>query len=273
MAGASIVAPCKFFARDGCAFGASCRFAHVSAPIVSRGQERLPEPERRVDPTDGRLKTFAELEEQCSCQGYSASEIQVYWQEECGLLTADSLIGIGSSQVACKYFLAGICMYGTQCAYSHQGVKASKEADVECGVCLENPKAKGSRFGMLENCDHVFCLQCIRAWRKQHEQDKQNLRMCPLCRNESGFVVPCDRLISDPDEKAAEIASYKEEMSKIPCKLFDAGNGTCPFGASCFYEHRNPDGTKHVPTPPRMMIGADGKSRVIKAQKLSDLFD
>eukprot|EP00746_Dinoflagellata_sp_MGD_P132662 gnl/MRDRNA2_/MRDRNA2_66370_c0_seq2.p1 gnl/MRDRNA2_/MRDRNA2_66370_c0~~gnl/MRDRNA2_/MRDRNA2_66370_c0_seq2.p1 ORF type:complete len:273 (+),score=59.69 gnl/MRDRNA2_/MRDRNA2_66370_c0_seq2:53-871(+) len=272
MAGTSAVAPCKFFARGGCAFGASCRFAHVSAPGALRTQESSSEKEKRFDPEDGQIKSFVELQAQCSVQGYSLSEIEVYWQEECVPVSAASLLGSGSSQV-CKYFLEGNCMYGSECQYSHQSTSSLKKADIECGICFENPTAKGSRIGMLENCDHVFCLQCIRSWRKQREQDKQNLRMCPLCRNESGFVVPCDRVILDPDEKVDEISSYKEEMGKIPCKLFDRGNGTCPFGASCFYAHLNADGTKHVPAPPRMMIGADGKSRVIKPQRLSDLFD
>merc|ERR1712151_1486587 len=109
------------------------------------------------------------------------------------------------------------------------------------------------RFGMLESCDHAFCLSCIRSWRKQREQDRLNLRLCPLCRNESFFVIPIDRLIVDPEDKTQAINQYKTEMARIPCKLFDYGKGRCPFGASCFYAHLNPDGTRYVPPALRWM--------------------
>lgn len=144
--------------------------------------------------------------------------------------------------------------------------------DAECGICFENVRARGERFGLLENCDHAFCLGCIRGWRKQREQDRKNLRMCPVCRNESGFVIPSDTLIPDPDEKSAVIETYKNEMERIPCKLFNYGKGKCPFGTSCFYAHLNPDGTRYVPPPLRWMAGADG-SEVRGQVKLSDFLD
>ena len=37
----------------------------------------------------------------------------------------------------------------------------------KCGVCLETvwDRDGDKRFGILENCDHIFCLDCIRKWR------------------------------------------------------------------------------------------------------------
>lgn len=143
---------------------------------------------------------------------------------------------------------------------------------VECGICFESISSKGERFGMLENCDHAFCLGCIRAWRKQKEQqDRVNLRMCPVCRNESFFVVPCDNLILDPAQKSMELARYKREMSQVPCKAFDYGRGKCSLGTSCFYAHLNPDGTRFKPAQPRKMEGACG-TLVYGEVKLSDFF-
>jgi len=142
--------------------------------------------------------------------------------------------------------------------------------DPECGICFESIRKKGERFGILESCDHAFCLTCIREWRKQREQqDRQNLRLCPVCRNESFFVVPCDDIFLDPVEKNRAIQTYKKEMARIPCKLFDYGKGKCTFGNSCFYAHLNPDGTRFVPAPLRWRCGADGNS-VIGEVKLSD---
>eukprot|EP00930_Biecheleria_cincta_P043157 TRINITY_DN29671_c0_g1_i1.p1 TRINITY_DN29671_c0_g1~~TRINITY_DN29671_c0_g1_i1.p1 ORF type:complete len:502 (+),score=82.46 TRINITY_DN29671_c0_g1_i1:152-1507(+) len=144
---------------------------------------------------------------------------------------------------------------------------------VECGICFENVLQKGQRFGILETCDHAFCLSCIRSWRREREQqDRQNLRLCPVCRKESFFVVPSDKILFDPDEKKQIIDEYKNEMGRIPCKLFDYGRGHCPFGTSCFYAHLNPDGTRHVPAPLRWMAGAEGHE--VKGEvRLSDFFD
>merc|ERR1719210_2852724 len=144
--------------------------------------------------------------------------------------------------------------------------------DPECGICFESIRKKGERYGILENCDHAFCLTCIRSWRKQREQqDRQNLRLCPVCRNESFFVVPSDDVILDPVEKSRVIETYKIEMARIPSKLFDYGKGKCPFGSSCLYAHLNPDGTRFIPAPVRKMEGAGG-TQVVGAVKLSDFF-
>ncbi|CAJ1344625.1 unnamed protein product, partial [Effrenium voratum] len=85
-----------------------------------------------------------------------------------------------------------------------------KEPDFECGICFESVKRRGERFGMLESCDHAFCLSCIRGWRREREQDKQNLRLCPVCRNESFYVIPSDTIILDPAEKRQIIDQYKQ---------------------------------------------------------------
>ena len=142
----------------------------------------------------------------------------------------------------------------------------------ECGICFENVKRRGERFGMLESCDHAFCLSCIRGWRREREQDKQNLRLCPVCRKESFYVIPSDAIILDPAEKRQIIDQYKQEMGRIPCKLFDYGRGSCQFGNSCFYAHLNPDGTRYIPPPLKWMRGAEG-SEVKSEVKLSDFFD
>ncbi|PGH38173.1 MAG: hypothetical protein CRN43_16775 [Candidatus Nephrothrix sp. EaCA] len=38
-----------------------------------------------------------------------------------------------------------------------------------CGICTdviwEKPVISEQCFGILSNCNHVFCLECIRKWR------------------------------------------------------------------------------------------------------------
>lgn len=189
----------------------------------------------------------------------------------------------------CKHFLAGRCSFGNACWMSHDVAKssASQNADFngckvrpsepafdtddpECGICFESIRRKGERFGILVNCDHAFCLSCIRSWRLQKEQqERKNLRLCPVCRKESFFVIPSDDVILDPEEKRRAMDIYKAETARIPCKMFDYGRGKCNFGTSCWYAHLNPDGTRYVPPPLHWRNGADG-SEVQPEVKLSD---
>nr|KAG5711299.1 hypothetical protein BaRGS_005996 [Batillaria attramentaria] len=52
----------------------------------------------------------------------------------------------------------------------------AKSRDKSCGICMETVLEKEppteQRFGILENCNHCFCLTCIRKWRcaKQFEK-------------------------------------------------------------------------------------------------------
>ena len=50
------------------------------------------------------------------------------------------------------------------------------------------------------------------------------------------------------------IATYKARLNKIACRHFNYGQGECPFGTSCFYEHRYRDGSLQQPTAPRLKV-------------------
>ncbi|KAK7206075.1 hypothetical protein BZA70DRAFT_275633 [Myxozyma melibiosi] len=41
--------------------------------------------------------------------------------------------------------------------------KPAEEGQDTCCICLEVPKV----YGLLLNCSHVFCVDCVRTWRKQ----------------------------------------------------------------------------------------------------------
>ena len=49
------------------------------------------------------------------------------------------------------------------------------------------------------------------------------------------FVTPSSVWPADEEEKARIIAGYCAKLSQIDCKYFDHGEGSCPFGTSCFY--------------------------------------
>lgn len=49
-----------------------------------------------------------------------------------------------------------------------EAIRQSK--NVTCGICMdkvyEKLDPKNHVFGILPNCNHSFCLQCIMTWRK-----------------------------------------------------------------------------------------------------------
>ncbi|XP_034948500.1 probable E3 ubiquitin-protein ligase makorin-1 [Chelonus insularis] len=123
-----------------------------------------------------------------------------------------------------------------------------------CGVCFEVVMEKASRdqrrFGILPNCNHCFCLSCIRKWRQAKQFENKIIRSCPECRVTSDFVCPSIYWVDTKEEKEKLIVEYKGALSQKDCKYFNKGQGKCPFGNKCFYLHALPDGTKTDVGPP-----------------------
>mmetsp|Transcript_960 Transcript_960/g.2492 ORF Transcript_960/g.2492 Transcript_960/m.2492 type:complete len:382 (+) Transcript_960:141-1286(+) len=151
-------------------------------------------------------------------------------------------------------------------------------AEVECAICLEKVLSKPGagaerKFGLM-NCEHAFCLNCIRGWRSQHSGVDVDtaLRTCPLCRTTTHFITPSSVWPSTAEEKARIINGYKAKLSSIDCRHFNRGNGTCPFGTSCFYRHMLPDGSLDEPTL-RHFGNADGEVHIMKPVLLAHFMD
>ncbi|KAF2591009.1 hypothetical protein F2Q70_00040348 [Brassica cretica] len=149
------------------------------------------------------------------------------------------------------------------CEKKHKQLEALKlSQDVECCVCLERvlskPTPSERKFGILTECDHAFCIGCIRNWRSSAPSTgmdvNSTLRACPICRKLSYFVVPSVIWFSDPDEKKEIMDNYRDKLRSIDCKHFNFGDGNCPFGTSCFYKHTVKPGSyawRHHRPPPR----------------------
>ncbi|XP_044764685.1 probable E3 ubiquitin-protein ligase makorin-1 isoform X2 [Coccinella septempunctata] len=131
----------------------------------------------------------------------------------------------------------------------------ARSKEKSCGVCFEviMEKAIGEqRFGILPNCNHCFCLSCIRKWRQARQFENKIIRACPECRITSDFVCPSMYWVDTKEDKDKLIDDYKKALAKKDCKYFKKGSGKCPFGNKCFYLHAFPDGTKcDVGPPPR----------------------
>jgi len=163
-----------------------------------------------------------------------------------------------------------------------ESFEAQKMSELQCGICLEkvmekkDSKSKDQRFGILENCCHVYCLECIRKWRCNEEQDKKAVKGCPECRVHSSYIIPSDIWVEDKKEKEKLIEKYKNKMSQLPCKYFDRGNGTCPFGRHCFYLHKFEDGTiqdKSKLKPVRNVYNSRGEETMMGARDLANFLE
>lgn len=127
-----------------------------------------------------------------------------------------------------------------------QAIHRSK--DLTCGICMEKifdeHKIGNRKFGILPNCTHSFCLDCIRKWRKTRDISPVVVKSCPLCRVNSGFFVPHDYWV-EGEEKELLIEAFKKKFSNKTCSFF-LRHGRCPFKSDCLYCH---DKTFHRPLP------------------------
>lgn len=119
-----------------------------------------------------------------------------------------------------------------------------------CGICGDVP----SPFAQLLNCNHYFCVDCIKNWRTQGKQKQQ--KACPTCRSHSDYIY----VLSEPQKDAARLLAierHKERLKNIPCKHFEKSTKPrppnsrkigrrkdephvpfCVFGDECLYAHQ-----------------------------------
>ncbi|XP_061549226.1 makorin, ring finger protein, 4 isoform X3 [Phycodurus eques] len=111
--------------------------------------------------------------------------------------------------------------------------------DVTCGICMDKVYEKMDRskrvFGILPNCSHAFCLQCIMTWRKTRDLGPDVVKTCPQCRVRSAFYVPHQYWV-EGQAKESLIADFKEKFSKRSCSYY-ARYKPCPFETECLYRH------------------------------------
>ncbi|KAM7509000.1 hypothetical protein LguiA_019453 [Lonicera macranthoides] len=231
---------CKFYQKGFCSYGSRCRYEHIP---ISQSHFSTPS---------------------SSAPTLSASSTPFFPPTK------------PAERTLCSFGATGICPHGKKCPYIHgdlcstcgkyclhpfspkeveEHIKAcekqknrlevlKRSREIECGVCLERvlskPTAAERKFGLLSECDHPFCISCIRNWRSTSPTIgmdlNSSLRACPLCRKLSYFVIPSVIWYCTKEEKQEIIDSYKSKLRSIDCKHFDFGNGTCPFGTSCFYK-------------------------------------
>ena len=171
--------------------------------------------------------------------------------------------------LVCRFFIQNKCLRGDACPYSHdlttvfdsidECVSDIPETDscknYQCSICLQSVLVEGRRFGLLPRCNHLFCLDCILAWRNRVSSkstiSRESARRCPLCRIPSYFVIPSNRFYTG-DRKKSRVVEYLEFLSCKPCRYYSESAETelCPYGKVCFFHHRSED---HLEQPDELI--------------------
>ncbi|KAG5896159.1 hypothetical protein JTB14_015862 [Gonioctena quinquepunctata] len=91
-------------------------------------------------------------------------------------------------------------IYGPSTSTVEQAIALVKIAESEektCGICFDTIMKKVNKyeqtFGILPNCNHCFCFDCLKKWRKSREVELEVSKACPECRTTSDFVYPSKR--------------------------------------------------------------------------------
>ena len=82
----------------------------------------------------------------------------------------------------------------------------------ECSICFRVI----INYGLLSNCDDVFCYECIKQWRNQAKAKsrREMFRRCPLCNCESPLLIK-SKFYLIGEEKKQKILEYRNENNNI----------------------------------------------------------
>eukprot|EP00898_Chlorokybus_atmophyticus_P008465 jgi/Chlat1/861/Chrsp107S01316 len=216
--------PCRYFAAGCCRFGAECIYSHDQA-AANRPMRERPETPVCVYFVSGNCRNG----DSCMFRHVYATPTSSEQQQ------APVAVAVTSTTPTLCAVSDNI---GTVCASEDEGPDT-------CGVCFEDVQKAKKRFGLLTECDHCFCLECLRTWRQREGQELSVVRSCPACRKLSHFVVPSATFCKG-EEKQRVIAAYKATLARQPCRYYQS-SGTCRFGPHCFYAHVDSDGTDAKP--------------------------
>ena len=69
----------------------------------------------------------------------------------------------------------------------------------ECSICFRRIQ----NYGLLSNCDDVFCYDCIKQWRTEaiSKNKREIFRRCPICNCESPMLLKSKNYVSGEEKK------------------------------------------------------------------------
>jgi len=115
-----------------------------------------------------------------------------------------------ASITPCRFFQKGPnACFAQRCKYSHNAQTHTEK--LTCGICFDCPtETEDKLFGILVNCDHVFCYRCILSWTLvesgDSDVDSERHTTCPICRTPSSYVYSSSYYLFG-DEKTKKLAT------------------------------------------------------------------
>ena len=78
----------------------------------------------------------------------------------------------------------------------------------ECSICFRII----INYGLLSNCDDIFCYECIKQWRNEAKKKskRERFRRCPLCNKESPLLIK-SKFYLVGEEKKQKMLEFRDE--------------------------------------------------------------
>ncbi|KAL6752380.1 hypothetical protein V8C86DRAFT_2755233 [Haematococcus lacustris] len=262
---------CQYWLEGSCAYGEKCRQLHRRPPFPTT-----------TDMPRWRTKISTGTKEPLNSPTQSGTSGSDSVGAGCSTLGAGA-VAAGAGASRCLVAPPGTPERSEEdkACYQHPLRPPTPDQDIvkrlslsalKCGIChkqlLAASKPRDWRFGLME-CEHVFCLQCIRDWRKEkpattatEELEEEAVCGCPICGVTTNMVTPSKTWPKSPADKAAIVKAYHNKLANIDCKEFRGGEGNCRFGSRCLYRHKC-----KATRPPRATAGAGQAQRAGRAAR------
>uniref|UniRef100_A0A8C1SL23 RING-type E3 ubiquitin transferase n=1 Tax=Cyprinus carpio TaxID=7962 RepID=A0A8C1SL23_CYPCA len=293
---------CKYYQRGVCAYGDRCRYDHVRPP--GRGGPSAEQPNRSSSSSSAGAsapgpgpssntgkhakKPLVLRDRALGSDGREGPEVRDCWDDKPHTYLDAIRSGLESSAGAgpypdagpqpqlCPYLAAGHCHYGDRCPYLHGDMceicrlQVLHPHDSEQRAAHEKlTKRRASTMKSLQysadfSCPDEPVLSALTGSLSTNNRP-QNVT---TDQSESSIPQSCVMMsFNGPD------LIWTNNEHKKPCKYFDQGRGTCPFGGKCFYMHAYADGTRAEPDKPRKQLSAEGNVRFLNSVRLWDFIE
>ena len=82
----------------------------------------------------------------------------------------------------------------------------------ECSICFRII----INYGLLSNCDDIFCYECIKQWRNEAKKKskRERFRRCPLCNKESPLLIKSKFYLVGEEKKQKMIGFRNENINE-----------------------------------------------------------
>jgi hypothetical protein len=104
-----------------------------------------------------------------------------------------------------------------------------------CAICSCDVEAAKRLYGVPDNCDHIFCYECIVSWKRSKYSNAES-ESCPVCKVRSAFITPSKQWYDNKDDKYRLVKKHKSHLKTLPCRYY-LRHGFCRYSDRCFYDH------------------------------------